>query len=68
MSEKLNNIIDLTESNEDDDFHQETKVMAGPTFDTYFQHLYDDSVSNNTVEDSGNTLMTCMTTPKTTIN
>ena len=57
MSEKLNNIIDLTESKEDKEYHQETKVMDGPTFDTYFQHSYDDYVPDNTIDDSGNSLM-----------
>ena len=58
MSEQLNNIIDLTESKEDEEYHQQNKVMDGPTFDTDFQHSYDDYVSDNTIEDLENSLMT----------
>ena len=58
MSGQLNNLIDLTESNEDEEYHQETKVMDGPTFDTDFQNKYDYYVSDNTIEDCENSLMT----------
>ena len=57
MSEKLNNIIDLTKCKEDEEYHQETKVMDGATFDKDFRHSYDYYVLDNTIEDSENSLM-----------
>ena len=52
MSTKLNSIIDLAESNKDEEFHQEIKEMTGPTFDADFQYSCDESVSDNTIEHS----------------
>ena len=51
MSNKLNNKIDLTESNEDKEFHKQTKEEAVPTFEKN-EYSCDDSISDNTIEDS----------------